>query len=174
MTTAIELHRESLPQPVAAIAEILNRPMPFASEQDRCVCSECTRLRTIAFSCDVCGYAGEPLVEECTCDDRHITGVRTLGRCDASSPDCGHGHVDCPVCVTGADLNGEKNGLGHAWSIVHDVRALLVNLGPALALSSSIDAKIVRDTVHDEDPAVKCFTELIITRQRRGAECGPR
>jgi hypothetical protein len=52
---------------LAELEAILGRWRPYSRKLKRCSCSGCMRIRRTAFSCETCGYAGEPLVHACVC-----------------------------------------------------------------------------------------------------------
>lgn len=58
------------------VREVLDRPMPYAAEMQRCGCAECVELRARPFSCGQCGFAGEPLVNPCSCADERDGRIR--------------------------------------------------------------------------------------------------
>jgi hypothetical protein len=166
------------------VRAILDRPMPYAAEMERCSCAECTELRARPFSCSQCGYAGEALVNPCLCVaeydgtirkyqkalrdakrsgtdhtfgytlerlSENLARAKALPRPNACLPSsdggaCGHGYVECPVCVAELGNPARECDRLHPWTIIRDLRAVLrsTEARPSAALSNGA-AKVWND-----------------------------
>lgn len=65
---------------LAMIQMILDRSIPYEAEKVRCDCAVCVERRSQAYTCDLCGYVGQPAVWPCDCmaDQQHR--LRTYSR----------------------------------------------------------------------------------------------